>query len=154
MPSDEQGDVRPVVGVAVVVVRLAPRLATVDAPQRVVDGAVGEEVARLVARLAVGRRHVAERVEEPPVAAAPPDRRRRREQRQAEAALQHQPNAQVGVRNPALDGTALMKEPACGCETEMKRTASRRELAWSSIWSFSQQLWWITDEYLRCAPCR
>jgi len=98
-----------VVGVPEVVVGLAPRLAAVDAPQRVVDGAVGEEVAGLVGRLAVVRRHVAERVEEPPVAAAPPTRRRRREQRQAEAALQFRRWAcHVGMRNCFRDGTALM----------------------------------------------
>ena len=56
---------------------------------------------------------------------------------------------QVGTRKPWRDGTALMKLPACGCETEMKRMASRREQAWCWILSLSQALWWITDEYLR-----
>ena len=55
---DEQRDVRPVVRVAVVVVGLAPRLAAIDTPQRIEDGAVDEEVPRLVAALAVSRRSV------------------------------------------------------------------------------------------------
>ena len=42
---DEQRHVRPMVRVAVVVAGFAPRLPAVDAPQRIVDGAVGEEVA-------------------------------------------------------------------------------------------------------------
>jgi hypothetical protein len=29
------------------------------------------------------------------------------------------------MRKTARDGTALRKSPACGCATEMKRTASR-----------------------------
>ena len=50
---DEQREVGPVVGVAVVVVGLTPQLAAVHAAQRVVDGRVDEEVPRRVARLPI-----------------------------------------------------------------------------------------------------
>ena len=46
-------EVGPVVGVAAVVVGLAPQLAAVHAAQRVVDGRVDEEVPRRVARLPI-----------------------------------------------------------------------------------------------------
>ena len=87
---EQQSEVRPVVGVAAVVVWLAPHLAAVHAAQRVVDGVVDHEVPRRVARLPVGGRHVPQHVEQlaATAPARPVGRSRSRKERQPQAALQ------------------------------------------------------------------
>ena len=67
---EQHREVGAVVGVARVVVGLAPHLPAVHPAEGVVQRVVDEEVPRLVAGLPVGLRHIAERVEEVAVASA------------------------------------------------------------------------------------
>ena len=43
-------------------------------------------------------------------------------------------------------GTALRKSPACGCDTETRRAASRRETLDSRVNRLCQAEWWMIDE--------